>query len=270
MSVGILLNDLARMAQQGPVDLGARVDLSGQLLAEQNFRDTHDGLSPQQWEARRDVFAREAFEQQVLGDLEGDFAGKTPRERFAAWSSKLADERRKLALIEDHRDELQRLVDAPKASEGVLAGMLRRTVDGLLGKGAEESDANALAAAEHERLLGEHRAKAAAIAIAELEPQAEYFRLRIKRLEERRTWFESPALWAAARPIVEAKLRAEAQAAALGRLLDALPPMPYGVDLPEVERPARVTIRWGRTWADVSRALETGADVSKLLPLLKF
>lgn len=163
-----------------------------------------DQLSPQQL-AQADVaaaaHARADRDEKSIADLNGDpppgipVVGLSPRRallaRYIRWRETLQSE---LAMLVAKRDQLQTLVDAPNETEAKIRGGVRRTVDFLLGRSADNSDEGARAALDSELAAQRHRAEAAKSALPELEPQIEQAQMRIARLEERRKEFLNPAL----------------------------------------------------------------------------
>jgi hypothetical protein len=245
---GIMFQDLARMAQSGPAQLGGRVSHDPDMLAEAAFQDTHGGMSRATAAERARVFEREAWEADNLGDLEADdFGGSTPRERFAAYHALRKSEEDKLAALQAKRSELESIAGAPLTTESDIRAALRRSADFLLGKSKEDSDTAKRVELESRRAEQLHRAEAARLAMGDIAREITVAELRVKRLRERHDGFLAPVLAELFSPIhdwIETKRRE------INVFEQSLPDARYAV-MAALEK-------------------DPGADVAKMLPALKF
>jgi hypothetical protein len=283
LSTGILANDLKRMAAAGPMQLGARVAPPGsEVYAEDEFRRTHNGMDRLTWDARQKMLAHERFEEQTLTDLDGapppvdglPSGLSSKRRAYASYAAWLRGEESKFDALEAKRRELQAIVDAPADVESTLRGMLRRTADALLhGTPADESDAAKRLELDAKLATQKHRAEAAQVALSEIEPQIEVAQIRVSRLRDREMEFLSPCLFEAAEGIARTLARVRAEVAALEQLLQPLEAhfRVYG-STDKAPEPPDVSVKWRHSWHDVADALaaDPTADVSKLLPVVKF
>jgi hypothetical protein len=243
--------------------------------------DSHDGMSRAADGQREQVLARETFEQEATGDLEGPPptadvpAGLSAKRRdyflFAAW---LKSEESKLGELERKRAELEASIAAPAEYESTVRALLRRTADALLrGLPADASDA-----AKRQELEAKHaqqrlQAVAAGLALPEIEKQIEVATLRVGRLRQRESEFLAPVLFELAEGTERLLARKKAEVEALERLLKPLYAhyWQYGMQRFEPEQP-RVECKWKGDWHSVAEALaaDPAVDVRKILPKIKF
>jgi hypothetical protein len=261
ISTGILANDLRRMASAGPAQLGARVSHDPNLLAEDEFRRTHQGMDRLSWAAREKMLQQERYEADALSDLDGEAPPidglpsglSAKRKAYAAFAVWLKGEEQKLALLENKRHDLQTMVDAPAEAEGNIRAMLRRTADALLhGTPADESDAAKRLELETRHTAQRHRAEAATMALADLEPQIEVARLRVDRLRSREMEYLAP--------VMHEK-----------RMIRPLSNW-HWYGMTTIEPPSQhVEIKWRSSWSEIAEILsaDSVADISKLLPVVK-
>jgi hypothetical protein len=250
-------------------------------MQEQQFKDSHGGMSRGDYAERERMYAAERQQIKVLADIESDPppidtpAGMSSKRRaYAAYHAWLTAETATLTALEAKRAECQAIVDAPAESEGTIRATVRRVADRLLnGLPSDASDALAYREADAKRQQQQLAAEAAAMALNDLERPIEIAQMRVNRLREREREFLSPVLFEAAEGLRRTLARVRAEAAALEDLIEPLFRgfAVYGVKIDEVETPS-VDVKWRHSWHDVADALaaDPTADVSKLLPVVKF
>jgi hypothetical protein len=272
MSIGNqLLGDLARMYENGPPQLGARVSYDPDVLAEVAFRDRH-GMTRAQWQERERIRARQDFETRAVANIEQELdaitaTGVTARKRFEMFHACLVRERDKLAELESRRDGFQGLVAAPAVTQNKIRDAVAATKKWLLGGGDEPAICRQ--ALDAELASATHRAQAAAEAIAEVDAQIEVARLRGERLAEA----EKEFLHAAVREVVETSgllqvlARKRGEVRALERLLGSAADY-YGYGNSVNVEPEHVEMKWRHSWHEIAEAIRENptADIAKLLP----
>lgn len=203
---GIMMRDLARLANSADAQLPGRGTTDLGVLADFEFLATH-GITREQFAESQRIRARQDFEARVVADLDGEPPGSimsgavgalsaTPqRARLARYIEWRDDEAMKLANLEQRRAELMGLKSKPAETESKIQAAIRRTADYLMGRtddGGDELDRKGL----DERLAIErHRAQAADTVLPELERQIEIATMRVQRLRERESEFVRPAIF---------------------------------------------------------------------------
>jgi hypothetical protein len=278
-----MLSDLARMYPNGPAQFGGRVvdkdDSSSPLVTEQAFFDEHK-MSRADYAERERIWAQNAWEDDVCEDLGGQPPaidtppGLTPTRaaywRFRQW---MAAEYDKLEAAKKKKADLQALIDAPAAAESGLAALVRRTADRLLnGLPADESDAAKRLELETQNVAARHKAEAAALVLSDVENELEIALLRCRRLREREYEFLNPAMLECGEGAAQLLAKKRAEVAALERLVKPLIANYAGYGQTIYAKSETAEIKWKGTWRGIADALTTdaAADVSKLVPVLKF
>jgi hypothetical protein len=277
----LLGRDLGRMIREGVPQLAARVSHDPNLLAEAAFRDAHGGMSRVDFAERERQRAQQDFVDSATADLEGQPpkvdglpSSLTPKRRaYASFNAWLKSEETNLSALQCKRDQLQKLADAPLATESDIRASLRRSADFLLGKSTEDSDTAKRIQLEGRRIEQLHQAEAARMALNDLEQSITVAELRVDRLRNREKEFLFPCVHEAAAGMKRTLSRLEAEAEALR---DVLAPLYrifsyYSMDTNEPERPD-IDVRWKHSWSEISEALEADpvAPIEKLLPAVKF
>jgi hypothetical protein len=195
-SQGILIRDLARMADEAPQQIGARVSHDAKVISDHEFHVKH-GMSREAYIERESMRARDAFEQDAVQELDValDHLSGSANEKWVAFCGLLKLEQGKLAGLEAKRAELEGMASSAVAVEAEIKKLIRRSADFLLGKSVEESDASQRLELERKRVEQAHRAEAARVALPDLEKQIDKQQLRCRRLRDRERDFLVPLVF---------------------------------------------------------------------------
>lgn len=263
----ILRNDLARMAANPPPQPAGRVSVDPQVISDADFHVKH-GMTREQYAEREQLWRRRDIEERATADLDKDLAALSAtsdnaRRKFQTFHLLMGRERGKLSALQSRREQFQEFVNAPTATRSKISDAVTATKRWLLG-GSSEEPAVDRAALDAELAAQQHKAEAAAGAIAEIDKQIEVTGIRVAKLQEAEKGFLNDAVAEVTSDLVQALARKRGEVAALERMLDPL--RRFGIALNG--KPEPVEFKWRNTWVDVAAALRSdpGADVSKLLP----
>jgi hypothetical protein len=260
----ILLTDIVHHGAPAPA---GRVAYDPKVISDHEFHVKH-GMTREAYAERDSQWRRRDFEERATADLDSDLeaisgTSDSARHKFQTFGLILDRERDKLSALESRRSDFQGFVDAPARTQGRISAAVAATTKWLLGGSAEEPAIDR-AALDSELATAQHKAEAAAGAIAEVDRQIEIAQIRVARLQEAERGFLHDTVAEVAADLIQTLARKRGEVQALERLLDPL--RRFGIATHG--KPESVEIKWRHTWQDVANVLKAdpSGDVSKMLP----
>jgi hypothetical protein len=192
-----MMRDLARMANEPPTQLAARVSHDATLISDFEFLN-QTGMTRAEFAEKRKRDARFDFEQSAVADLDAalDHLSGSAADRYASYHGLRSLEDSKLAELQRKSAELEQIISAPIEAEGAIRAALRRTADAFLnGKSTDESDADKRADLDAKLAAHKHRAEAAKMALSDIGKDIDAQQIRCRRIKDREREFLVPVIF---------------------------------------------------------------------------